>query len=80
MQFVFATAAAVLAVSIAAPLTSGPALAQKKKAAAQMSVNQCIDLARQRGFSDSDLGATAGGTKGNPARTFVIRCLQGKQR
>ena len=76
MRFAFAIAAAVLTVSIAAALTVSPAAAQKKKAVAQMSVNECIDLARKRGYTDSDL--TVGG--GNPARTFVIRCLQGKQR
>ena len=76
MRFAFAIAAAVLTVSIAAALTVSPAAAQKKKAAAQMSVSECIDLARKRGYTDSDL--TVGG--GNPARTFVIRCLQGKQR
>ena len=76
MRFAFAIAAAVLTVSIAAALTVSPAAAQKKKAVAQTSVNECIDLARKRGYTDSDL--TVGG--GNPARTFVIRCLQGKQR
>jgi hypothetical protein len=80
MRFVFTATAAVLSVGIAATLDMSPAAAQKKAAAAPMSVNQCIDLARQRGYSDSDLGNTGGGTKGNPARTFVIRCLQGKQR
>jgi hypothetical protein len=76
MRCAFATAVAVLAVSIAAALTVSPAAAQKKKAVAQLSVNQCIDLARKRGYTESDL--TVGG--GNPARTFVIRCLQGRQR
>jgi hypothetical protein len=80
MRFGFVAAAAALAVSVAAVLSANPALAQKKKGAAQMSVNQCIDLARKRGYSEADFGSTGGGTKGNPARTFVIRCLQGKQR
>ena len=79
MRFAFIAAAAVLTVSIAAPLTASPAAAQKK-AAAQLSVNECIDLARKRGYTESDFGATGGGTKSNPARNFVIRCLQGKQR
>ena len=80
MRVVFAATAAVLTVSIAAALSVSPATAQKKKAVAQMSVNECIDLARKRGYTDSDLGNSGGGTKGNPARTFVIRCLQGTQR
>jgi hypothetical protein len=75
----------VLAVSIAAAMTAGPAVgqkknspaaAQKKKAVAQMSVNQCIDLARQRGYADSDL---IDGPD-NPASDFVRRCVQGRQR
>ena len=85
MRRVFASAAAVLAVSIAAAVTTSPAVgqkkdspaaAQKKKAAAQMSVNQCIDLARQRGYTDSDL---IDGSD-NPASDFVRRCVQGRQR
>ena len=79
MRFALTAAAAVLTVSIAAAFTVNPAAAQKK-AAAQPSVNECIDLARKRGYTESDLGATGGGTKSNPARNFVIRCLQGKQR
>lgn len=76
MRIVFAAAAAVLALGITATLTASPAAAQKKKAVAQLSVNQCIDLARKRGYTESDL--TVGG--GNPARNFVLRCLQGRQR
>ena len=79
MRFAFAVAAAVLTVSIAVAFTASPAAAQKK-AVAQMSVNECIDLARKRGYTESDFGNTGGGTKGNAARTFVIRCLQGRQR
>ena len=77
MRFAFAAVAAVLAVSVAA-LSVTPAAAQKKKQVAAASVNECINLARQRGYTESDLGA--GGSGSNPARTFVIRCLQGKQR
>ena len=77
MRVIFAATAAVL---FAAALSVNPATAQKKKAVEQMSVNQCIDLARKRGFSDADFSTSEGGKKGNPARTFVIRCLQGTQR
>jgi hypothetical protein len=85
MRLAFSAAVAVLAVSIAAAVTASPAVGQKKnspaavqkkKAAAQMSVNQCIDLARQRGYTDSDL---IDGSD-NPASSFVLRCLQGRQR
>jgi hypothetical protein len=76
MRSAIAATAAVLTLGVAAAFTASPAAAQKKKAVAQLSVNECIDLARKRGYTDSDL--TVGG--GNPARTFVLRCLQGKQR
>jgi hypothetical protein len=78
MRFAFATAAAVLTTSIVAALTVSPAAAQKKKAVAQMSVNQCIDLARSRGYTESDL--SQGGPGRNPAARFVRNCLAGKQR
>ncbi|HZO46225.1 MAG TPA: hypothetical protein VFB68_10055 [Xanthobacteraceae bacterium] len=76
MRTVFAGAAAVLAVSVTAALTVSPAAAQKKTAVAKMSVNQCIDLARKRGYAETDLfnsGSSA-------ARNFVVKCLQGTQR
>jgi hypothetical protein len=78
MRFLFALAATVLSVSIAAALTVvTPAAAQKTKQA-QVSVNQCIDLARKRGYTESDL--SQGGPGRNPAARFVRNCLSGKQR
>ena len=71
MRFVFATAVAVLTVSIAAAQTVSPTAAQKKKAVAQMSYNQCVEIAYQRGFADSDMGG---------ARGFILRCMRGAQR
>ncbi len=64
MRLVLAMVAAALTVSIAGALTASPAAAQKKKQE-QMSVNQCIDLARQRGFTESDI--SGGGPGRNPA-------------
>jgi archaellin len=75
MRFVLAAIAATLIIGVATSTTS---FAQKKKEQVRASVNECIQLARQRGYTDSDL--SAGGAKSNPARDFVIRCLQGKQR
>lgn len=72
-----AAAAALLSASIATALKVSPAAAQTKKQAAT-SVNQCIDLARQRGDTESDL--SAGGPGRNPAASFVRRCLEGRQR
>jgi hypothetical protein len=83
MRFVLAAAVAVLAVSIAAVSTVGPVAAQNNKAAAQkkaavqkkaagkMTYNQCVEIAYQRGFADSDMGG---------ARTFIWRCMRGDQR
>jgi len=76
MRFVLAAIAATLIIGVATSTTS---FAQKKKdQVTRASVNECIQLARQRGWTDSDL--SAGGAKSNPARDFVIRCLQGRQR
>jgi hypothetical protein len=76
MQFAIVTAAAVLAVSVATSTTS--LAAAKKSQVAAASVNECINLARKRGYTESDLDS--GGSQSNPARRFVIQCLQGKQR
>jgi hypothetical protein len=79
MRFLFALAAAVLSVSIAAALTVSPAAAaQKTKVVAQKSANQCIDLARRRGYTESDI--SGGGPGRNPAARFVRNCMAGKQR
>lgn len=78
MRFAFITIAAVLTAGIAAALTVSPAAAQKKKGVAQMSVNECIDLARKRGYTESDI--SGGGPGRNPAARFVRDCLAGKQR
>jgi hypothetical protein len=39
------------------------------------SFNRCVELARARGYSSSDLDGNRAA-----ARNFVIRCMQGKQR
>ena len=76
MRFVLATMAAALIIGIGTTSTS---FAQAgKKQVTRASINQCINLARQRGYTDSDLDG--GGSGSNPARQFVIRCLQGKAR
>ena len=51
--------------------SSAPAKPQKPYAEA---VNDCIALARQRGYTSDDAGKNSSG------RQFVIRCLQGKVR
>jgi hypothetical protein len=54
------------------PATNNPAAA---RASLNDSYNNCVSLARARGYADSDLDGNRAG-----ARNFVIRCMQGKQR
>jgi hypothetical protein len=73
MRFVIAATAAVLTMSLAAALNVSPATAaQKKKAVAQMSEAQCIELAKRRGYSRDIQGGAA-----SPAHNFIVRCMQG---
>jgi hypothetical protein len=60
--------------------TSATSFAQQENTqqVTRTSINDCIRLARERGWTDSDLNT--GGAQSNPARDFVIRCLQGTQR
>ena len=85
MRFVVYCVAAALTVSLL-PLGSYTASAQSnaqtaKKKPAQKgkadgpSVNECISLAMQRGYSVGDMDTGRGA-----ARSFVLSCLQGKQR
>jgi hypothetical protein len=78
MRLALAAAAAVLSASVATALSVSPVEAQKRKQATNMSVNQCIELARQRGYTESDI--SGGGPGRNTAAKFVKRCLEGKQR
>ena len=85
MRSILAVAATALVVSVAMPSL---VFAQKKntdaarasRAEARESVNasynRCVALAKSRGFTQSD---ASGDIYGNPAKTFVIRCMQGKQ-
>jgi hypothetical protein len=82
MRFAIVITAGVLAASVAASTTSLAATKQKAQAAraqaSAMSVNECINLAIERGYARSDLDT--GGSRTNPARRFVMNCLQGRQR
>jgi hypothetical protein len=78
MRFVLATMAAALILGGVGVLTTTSDAAAQKKQVTRATVNQCIDLARKRGYTESDLDG--GGSGSNPARQFVIRCLQGKAR
>jgi len=83
MRLMLATVVAALTVSVA---TSTAVFAQKKntdaargsRAQASESINdsfnRCVSLAKERGFTRSDLD-----DGGSPAKRFVMRCMQGKQ-
>ncbi len=83
MRLMLATVAAALAVSVAIPTA---VFAQKKNTDATKasraqareslndSFNRCVSLAKERGFTRSDLDEG-----GSPAKAFVMRCMQGKQ-
>ena len=77
MRFAIVATAIVLAISVAGSTTSFAAAKQKAKA---MSVNECIDLAIQRGFTRAAVDQSGAGGRTSPARNFVIRCMQGRQR
>ena len=84
MQSILSVVAGAL---IASVVVSSTAFAQKKntdaakasRAEARESVNdsfnRCVSLAKERGFTPSDIGG-----RNSPVRVFVIRCMQGKQR
>jgi hypothetical protein len=60
---------AVITFGVGGAASAAPAKPQKPYAEA---VNDCIALARQRGYTSDDAGKNSAG------RQFVIRCLQGK--
>jgi hypothetical protein len=74
-KFFLLTAAALLATA----LIPADSFAAKKKgsaaAAAPRSFNSCVELAKSRGFTYSDLME---GTKAQ-VRQFVINCMNGRQ-
>jgi hypothetical protein len=86
MRLMLATAAAALAVSVTA---STAVFAQKKNTDAARasraeareslndSYNRCVSLAKERGFARSDI---SGDIYSSPVKTFVVRCMQGKQK
>ena len=65
-------ATAIVAVGL---FTATPSNAQaQQKASMQQAFNACVDLARQRGWTESDLEIS-----GREVRNFVARCIQGRQ-
>ena len=79
MRFIVPVIAAALMV-IAASLTPSFAAAKKGATPAEpvmQTFNNCVDLAKKRGFSAQDL---EGDGDRASARKFVMNCMQGKQR
>jgi hypothetical protein len=84
MRPVLSVVATALMVSV---VTSSIAFAQKKNTDAARasraeareslddSYNRCVSLAKERGFTRSSSGMDT-----SSAKSFVIRCMQGKQR
>ena len=69
--YIVAIGAALVLGSVAA----SPGAAQtEQKGSIQQSFNACLDLARQRGWTQSDLEFNTRGM-----RNFVMRCMQGGQ-
>jgi len=80
MRCIIFSTTALISVGVVA---ATPSFAAKKERTnvANMSVTQsfntCVELAKQRGFGLDGLEGSAGN---NSARSFVIRCMQGKRR
>jgi hypothetical protein len=77
MRSIIVAATAALAIGT---LMSTSSLAQTtgqapRSASINDTFNRCVELARARGYSSSDLDGNRAA-----ARNFVIRCMQGKQR
>ena len=77
MRSIAVVAGAVIAVSLATPTSSfaQATIPAAARASLSDSFNRCVELARQRGYTSSDLDGNRAA-----ARNFVIRCMQGKQR
>jgi hypothetical protein len=71
MRFIILAAAAVLVLAL---LTPAPSVAQTTKGSLSESFNACVSLARERGWTDSDLDGNRAG-----ARNFVINCMRGSK-
>jgi len=71
MRTIILTATTVIAIGLVNPSSS---VAQSRQSVQDL-FNKCVELARQRGYSNSDLDGNRAA-----ARNFVIRCMQGRQR
>jgi hypothetical protein len=71
MRFMIAAVGAVLVLSSVNPIP-GVAQTAAKGSMAQI-YNSCVDLARQRGWTESDIEGSRA-----ELRNFIARCIQGR--
>ena len=72
MRSIILATTAVLAIGLVTPTPSDAQTQQK--VSTQQAFNACVDLARQRGWTESDLEINR-----REVRNFVARCIQGRQ-
>jgi len=72
MRSIIPGTTAILALSLFIPTPSDAQTQQK--ASMQQLYNSCVDLARQRGWSESDIE-----TSRREIRHFIARCIQGRE-
>jgi len=81
MRSLIVASTAAIAIGLLTPAaslaqkTTGQAPPRERAQSLQESFNRCVELARARGYSNSDLDGNRAA-----ARNFVMRCMQGKQR
>ena len=71
MRLAIATFAAVL---VLGSVSATPSVAQTGQGSLTQAYNSCIELAMQRGWSESDIS-----TNRRELRNFIARCLQGRE-
>jgi hypothetical protein len=72
MRFIISAIGAALVLSTVSPT---PSAAQTQPSAAMSQVyNSCVELARQRGWTESDIEGSR-----RELRNFVARCIQGRE-
>jgi hypothetical protein len=71
MRFIISAFAAAL---ILGSVTATPSVAQTQSGGLTQAINSCMDLARQRGWTESDIADNR-----RELRNFVARCIQGRE-
>src|SRR5215510_2821697 len=72
MRSIMSATGAAIALSF---VMATPSVAQTQQSASMSQLyDSCVDLARQRGWSESDINTSRG-----ELRNFIARCIQGKE-